>query len=134
MWGEPGRAYVYFTYGMHWLLNAVCEGAGHPAAVLLRALEPLEGLDVIAARRDGRPPTGWASGPARLTQALGIGGAQNRADLTTPEAGLWIEAGDPVPEALVRTGPRIGLGKHVAEPWRSIPWRWWVAGSPYVSR
>jgi len=134
MWGEPGHAYIYFTYGMHWLLNAACEPVGQPAAVLLRALEPLDGLDVIAARRAGRPPTEWAAGPARLTMALGIDGTLNRADLTTRDAGLWIEAGDPVPDAQVRSGPRIGLGKHVAEPWRSIPWRWWVAGSRYVSR
>ncbi len=134
MWGEPGHAYVYFTYGKFWLLNVVCEPVGQPAAVLLRALEPLEGLDAMAARRDGRPPTEWTSGPARLTLALGVDGRLNRADLTTPEAGLWIEAGDPIPEAEVRTGPRVGLGKRVAEPWLSMPWRWWVAGSAHVSR
>ena len=134
MWEAPGHAYVYLTYGVHWLLNVVCEPEGMPAAVLIRALEPLEGRDVIAARRAGRPVLAWTSGPGKLTQALGITGAHNRLDLTAPDATLWIEAGEPVPDAQVRTGPRIGLGKHVREPWLSMPWRWWIADNPHVSR
>ena len=134
MWEAPGHAYVYLTYGIHWLLNVVCEPEGVPAAVLIRALEPLEGQDVIAARRAGRPFLAWTSGPGKLTQALGITGAHNRLDLTAPQSALWIEAGDPVPDAQVCTGPRIGLGKHVREPWFSMPWRWWIADSPHVSR
>ena len=134
MWEEPGHAYVYLAYGVHWLLNAVCEPAGQPAAVLLRAIEPLEGQEVIAVRRAGRPFREWCSGPGRLTQALGITGADNRADLTAPTGGLWIEVGEPVPDAQVCTGPRIGLGRHVTEPWRSLPWRWWVSDHPHVSR
>ncbi len=134
MWGDPGHAYVYFTYGMYWLLNAICEPVDHPAAVLIRAIEPLDGLDFIAAERIGRPPLEWTSGPGRLTRALRITGDLNRADLTTGTAGLWIEAGDPVPDEQVRTGPRVGLGKNVPEPWLSIPWRWWVADNPHVSR
>jgi DNA-3-methyladenine glycosylase len=134
MWGTPGHAYVYFTYGMYWLLNAVCEPVNHPAAVLIRALEPLDGLDFIAAERAGRAPHEWTSGPGRLARALRIDGDLNRADLTTGAAGLWIEAGDPVPDAQVQTGPRVGMGQRVAEPWRSIPWRWWIADNPHVSR
>ena len=134
MWETPGHAYVYFTYGMYWLLNAVCEPVDHPAAVLIRAVEPLEGQDMIAAHRAGRPFKQWTSGPGRLTMALRITGDHNRTDLTTPSGGLWIEAGDPVPEEQVRTGPRIGLGQRVPEPWLSIPWRWWVADNPHVSR
>lgn len=134
MWEAPGHAYVYLTYGMYWLLNVVCEPEDSPAAVLIRALEPLTGLDVIAARRAGLPPKHWTSGPGRLTMALGITGEENRADMTERASGLWIERGATVPDAQVQTGPRIGLGKHVGEPWLSMPWRWWVTGNPHVSR
>lgn len=134
MWEAPGHAYVYLTYGVHWLLNAVCEPAGHPAAVLIRAVEPLDGLDVIGVNRAGRPFKQWTSGPGRLTKALAIDGAQNRVDLTSPESNLWIEMGDPVPDDEVRSGPRIGLGKHVPDPWLSMPWRWWIRGNMHVSR
>ncbi|MBI5960516.1 MAG: DNA-3-methyladenine glycosylase [Chloroflexi bacterium] len=134
MWGTPGHAYVYFTYGMYWLLNAVCEPVDYPAAVLIRAIEPLDGLDLIAAHRDGRSPKEWTSGPGRLTRALAITGDLNRADLTLQTSGLWIETGDPVPDDQVKTGPRIGLGTRVPEPWLSMPWRWWVANNPHVSR
>ncbi len=134
MWEAPGHAYVYLTYGMYWLLNVVCEPVDHPAAVLIRALEPLEGLDVIAANRPGRPQDEWASGPGRLTMALAITGEDNRADMTSATSGLWIEAGERVPDAQVQAGPRIGLGKHVREPWLSMPWRWWVVDNPHVSR
>lgn len=134
MWEAPGHTYVYLTYGIHWLLNVVCEPPEHPAAVLLRALEPLDGLNVIATNRAGRPPKHWTSGPGRLTLALAIDGDDNRADLTTRESGLWIEAGEPVPDDAVQTGPRIGLGRHVPDPWLSMPWRWWIADNPHVSR
>ncbi len=132
MWKSPGIAYVYQTRGIHWLLNAVAEPFDQPAAVLLRALEPLEGLDQMAANRPDRSLLEWTSGPARLTQALGVTGAFNEADLKSTGAGLWIEADQPVPDSVVRTGPRVGLGK-TPEPWLSIPWRWWIHGSPYVS-
>lgn len=134
MWEAPGHAYVYLTYGMYWLLNVVCEPPEHPAAVLIRAIEPVEGLDVIAANRAGRRPKHWTSGPGRLTMALAIDGDANRADMTTPDADLWIEAGAPVPDDDVATGPRIGLGKHVTDPWLNQPWRWWVVDNPHVSR
>lgn len=121
MYGAPGHAYVYFTYGMHWMLNAVTEREGFPAAVLLRAIQPVESLDVISARRQG----GNTFGPAKLTQALGIDGLQNGLDLCTQDAGLWIEAGEPVPELTVISGPRVGLFT-VPEPWKSILWRFQV--------
>jgi DNA-3-methyladenine glycosylase len=121
MYGPPGHAYVYFTYGMHWLLNAVTEGEGFPAAVLLRAIIPVESVDIISSRRQG----GDTLGPAKLTQALGIDGAHNGLDLCAPEAGLWIEAGEPVPDERVITGPRVGLFT-VPEPWKSIAWRFRV--------
>lgn len=118
MFGPPGRAYVYFTYGMHWCLNAVTEAEGFPAAVLIRAIQPVEGVDIIRERRNG----GDTFGPAKLTQALGIDGRLNGADLCNPASGLWIEQGEPVPDEAVQTGPRIGLNR-VPEPWKSIPWR-----------
>jgi DNA-3-methyladenine glycosylase len=115
------------------LFNAVCEPEDTPAAVLIRAIEPLEGLDEMAARRPGRGPFEWTSGPAKLVLALGISGEQNGVGLTTTDAGLWIEPHTTIPEELVRTGPRIGLNT-TPEPWLSLPWRFWVAGSPYVSK
>lgn len=125
MYGPPGRAYVYFTYGMHWLLNCVCAGEGYPAAVLLRAIRPLEGLEQVAARRSGVPKAHWCDGPGKVCQALAVDGALNGADLCSSAAGLWIEAGQPPSDAAVRCGPRVGI-QSVPEPWRSIPWRFRV--------
>jgi DNA-3-methyladenine glycosylase len=122
MYGPPGHAYVYFTYGMHWCLNAVTEREGFPAAVLIRAIRPEEGLDIIRARRHGRD----TNGPAKLTQALGIDGMLNGVDLCTLAAGLWIEAGDEIPPVNVTTGPRVGLN-NVPEPWKGKPWRFRIA-------
>lgn len=132
MWGAAGHAYVYFTYGNHWMLNVVAEAEGHPAAVLIRAIEPLEGEAVMQAHRAGRTRTEWTSGPGKLAQALAITGAENTLDITTTANRLWVEPGEPVSDADVRTGPRIGLGK-TPEPWFSIPWRWWVGGNRCVS-
>ena len=89
MFGPPGHAYVYFTYGVHWMLNAVTEKEGFPAAVLIRAIVPVEGVEVMSSRRRGRDTLG----PAKLTQALGIDGKLNGLDLCDPSSGLWIEAG-----------------------------------------
>ena len=131
MFGPPGYAYVYFTYGMHWLLNAVTEAEGQPAAVLIRALEPLEGLAQIAARRPGRPQREWTSGPARLTKALDIDHRLHGTDLTREP--LWIAPGTPDRVTTLESGPRVGIDR-VPEPWHSIPWRFYEAGSPYVSK
>ena len=129
MYGPPGYAYVYFTYGMHWLLNAVTDAEGVPAAVLLRAVQPMEGQEVMA---ENRPylalQPGWTDGPAKLTQALGIDGAFNTADLCTQGNALWIERGESIPDEVVQQTPRVGLNS-VPEPWRSIPWRFVVDGS-----
>jgi DNA-3-methyladenine glycosylase len=118
MYGLPGHAYVYFTYGMHWLFNAVTGRQGFPAAVLLRAIEPVEGVETIHSRRDGRD----CLGPAKITRALGIDGTANGLDLCSRESGVWIEAGEAIADELVQTGPRVGLYT-VPEPWKSIPWR-----------
>ena len=124
MYGPPGHAYVYFTYGMHWMLNAGSEPEGFPAAVLLRAIQPEEGLAVISARRQGRDTLG----PAKLTQALALDGTFNGADLSDAYSGLWIEAGQPLPDSAVLTGARVGLYT-VPEPWKSRPWRFRVPPS-----
>ncbi len=129
MYGPPGHAYVYFTYGNHWMLNAVTEREGFPAAVLIRAIQPIEGVEVMSARRNGRD----TFGPGKLCQAMGIAGAENGADLTVAGAGLWIEAGVFVPEESVTIGPRVGL-YNVPEPWKSIPWRFLVKGWKVVNR
>jgi DNA-3-methyladenine glycosylase len=133
MYGPPGHAYVYFTYGNWWLPNVVVEPENEPAAILIRAVEPVEGLDEMAARRPDRPPLEWTNGPAKLALAMDINKALNGVDMTTTENGFWIEPDERVPDGLVRTGPRIGMGQ-TPEPWYSMPWRWWVGGNLYVSK
>jgi DNA-3-methyladenine glycosylase len=127
MYGPPGRVYMYFIYGMHWMLNCVTGAEGAPSAVLIRAILPMDGLEQIAANRTGggktpSKPKDWTNGPARLCQALQIDGQFNGADLTNPANRLIIEPGPPVEEAAVLVGPRVGIDS-VPEPWRSMPWR-----------
>jgi DNA-3-methyladenine glycosylase len=122
MYGEPGHAYVYFTYGMHWMLNFVVEAEGFPAAVLIRGIVPIEGLERIAARRQGRLRKQWTDGPGKICMALAINKVQNGADLCSPEAELFVEFGATIPDSGVTIGPRVGLTS-VPEPWKSVPWR-----------
>lgn len=126
MWGPPGHAYVYFTYGMHWVLNLVTQEAGFPAAVLLRGLVPLAGLEEIRQRRAGMPESKLTDGPAKLCRAFHITGEWDGYDLTQSDARLYVAEGIRVPDSLVRTTPRIGLN-NVPEPWKSKPWRFAVA-------
>ena len=121
MFEEPGHAYVYFTYGNHWMLNAVTEREGFPAAVLIRAIQPIEGVEIMSKRRDGRD----TFGPGKLTQAMGITKSENGVDLTEPNSRLWIEAGVKVPNKSVTIGARVGLN-NTPEPWLSKPWRFLV--------
>jgi DNA-3-methyladenine glycosylase len=123
MYGEPGHAYVYFTYGNHWMLNVVTEREGFPAAVLIRAIEPIEGQEITSKRRHGRD----TYGPGKLTQAMGITQSENGLDLTKTVSGLWVEAGIHVPNSRVTKSPRVGLYS-VPEPWKSKPWRFLVKG------
>lgn len=122
MYGPPGHTYVYFTYGMHWMLNFVTEEEGYPAAVLIRAIHPQEGLHIIAERRKPQPPQSWTDGPAKLCQAFGIDGSLNAHDICSSDAQIFVEQGDPVPDSSVTIGPRVGLN-NVPEPWKSVPWR-----------
>jgi len=128
MYGPPGHAYVYFTYGMHWMLNFVTQAEGFPAAVLVRAILPQEGRDVIAVRRNPQPARLWTDGPAKLCQALGINGSHHGLDLCRDGSEIFVEQGMSIREDLVEISPRVGLGS-VPEPWRSVPWRFRVAGS-----
>jgi DNA-3-methyladenine glycosylase len=128
MFGAPGHAYVYFTYGMHHCFNVVCGAPGRPMAVLVRALEPLVGLGPMAERRGTGSVTRLARGPGALAQALGLGRANDGADLT--RGPLWVADLPPARAGRsVARGPRVGI-RLAAER----PWRYWLAGSAFVSR
>lgn len=132
MYGPPGHAYVYQIYGVHHCLNLVTGPEGYPAAVLIRALEPLEGIERMRLLRSGRLDRQLTSGPGRLCQALAIDRRFDKADLCAPDAVLFVEEGQPVPEISVGRGPRVGVrGDRRA---RTVPWRLFVRGSPYLSR
>lgn len=127
LYGPPGRAYVYFVYGMHWCVNAVTRRAGLPSAVLIRALEPLEGVDAMRRRRGVKRDRELTNGPAKLCEALGITGAHNGASLQT--SALRILRGEPVEDGDVAVTRRIGISKAVEEPLR-----WMVRSSACVSK
>ena len=121
MFGPPGHAYVYRSYGVHWCLNFVCETG---SAVLIRALEPTIGAETMAERRGTGEPRLLAAGPGRLTQALGLTGEHDGLPLDRPPFAIYAAG-----EVTIAVGPRIGLTK-AAE----VPWRYGEAGSPYLSR
>lgn len=127
LFGPPGRAYVYLSYGIHSLLNAVAEPEGEAAAALIRAIEPTEGRERMRERRGERPDADLCSGPGKLTEALGIGLDADGADLAVAPFLLLPPAADWAGEVV--TGPRVGITKAVDRPWRFS-----LAGSPYVSR
>ncbi|OGO18747.1 MAG: hypothetical protein A2Z14_09680 [Chloroflexi bacterium RBG_16_48_8] len=122
MWGPPGHAYVYFTYGMHWMLNVVTEREGFPAAVLIRGLWPVEGEDDMHRRRSIHQLRDLTNGPAKLCQAFGLDGNWNGEDLCSSDSRLFVEKRLAIPDQLVTSGPRVGLNT-VPEPWKSMPWR-----------
>jgi DNA-3-methyladenine glycosylase len=127
LFGPPGRAYVYLSYGIHSLLNAVAEPEGEAAAVLFRALEPTDGLDEMRIRRGERPDADLCSGPGKLTEALGITLADNGTDLTADPFRLLPR--EPGWRGEIVASPRVGITKAVDRPWRFS-----LAGSPHVSR
>jgi DNA-3-methyladenine glycosylase len=129
MFGPPGYAYVYMIYGFHFCLNAVTEAEGFPAAVLIRAFEPLGNIGVMRRLRDAGRETDIASGPGKLCKALSIDKTLNRADLVGKI--LWIEdhGFDPRP---IHTSPRVGVD--YAGEYREKPWRFYTGGNPHVSR
>lgn len=133
IFGPPGFAYVYFTYGVHWMFNVVTGQPGQPNGVLIRAIEPVEGEEIMAINRGGkRPRRELTNGPAKLTQALLIDKMLKEANLFKPGGVIWIEDGPTVAENMINVGPRVGLGK-TPEPWYSMPWRYWIEGNEFVS-
>ncbi|MDT8435832.1 MAG: DNA-3-methyladenine glycosylase [Gemmatimonadota bacterium] len=125
LFGPPGTVYLHLNYGVHWCLNVVAAEPGRPEGVLVRALEPVEGIESMRSRRAGRPEL--TSGPGRLVRALGIGTDLQRHRLDRPP--LWIEAGEPVPDAAVVATTRVGIRRAADRPWR-----WYDGRSPWVSR
>jgi DNA-3-methyladenine glycosylase len=130
MFGPPGHAYVYFTYGMHWCANVSCRPEGVSGGVLLRAGEVVSGLESARSRRPAaRKDVDLARGPARLAGALGLTGADNGRDFCAePADGLAMLAGEPVPRSRLRSGPRVGVALGATSPWR-----FWLADEPTVS-
>jgi DNA-3-methyladenine glycosylase len=127
MFGPAGYLYVYFTYGMHYCCNIVTGTDGHGAAVLLRALEPLEGEGVMRRRRGDRGGHGMTNGPAKLCQALGIDRSMNGHDLSTPPLKLYAPTERPVHDVVQTV--RVGISRG-----QDVPWRFYIRGNPYVSK
>ena len=125
MYGPAGRAYIYFIYGMHWLLNFVTEEEGFPGAVLIRSVQAFEGLDQISENRKDQPPRLWTNGPAKVCQALAIDGEFNGTNVCDQDSLIYLESGFDVDPDLIISGSRVGLNA-VPEPWMSIDWRFVV--------
>jgi DNA-3-methyladenine glycosylase len=127
MFGPPGRAYVYRSYGVHWCLNFVCREAGHGAGVLIRAIEPLQGVGLMRQRRGVAGERLLCSGPGRLCQALGVTQAHDGLPLDQPP--FVLRPPDGGENIDIVSGPRIGISKAM-----DVPWRYGLAGSPFLSR
>ena len=125
MYGPPGHAYIYRSYGVHWCLNLVCGPEGVPEAVLVRALEPTRGLESMRARRGVDDDRLLCAGPGRLTEALGISGRHDGLPLDRPPFALL----EPSAAVTVERSPRVGITRAT-----DLPWRYSLAGSPHVSR
>ena len=128
LFGPPGRAYVYFSYGMHWMLNAVCEPAGVGAAVLIRALEPVDGIDHMRERRGLDGMRQLCSGPGKLTQALGIGSEHNDTDLLGGPV-VFSDRPRAWRDVAIEVDVRVGITKAA-----DLPWRFVAAGNRFLSR
>ncbi len=127
MFGPPCRAYIYRSYGLHWCLNFVCRADGHGAGVLIRALEPLSGVDIMRTRRGLDDVRLLCSGPGRVCQALGI--TDEHSGLQIDSSPFQLIPSPPGEQALVVVGPRIGISKA-----KDVPWRFGLSGSRYLSR
>lgn len=127
MFGPAGHLYVYFTYGMHYCCNVVTGPIGHGSAVLIRALEPLEGIDVMEQNRRGRTGLELTNGPAKLCEAYQIDRSWNGHDLNKTPLQLILR--EPVPQNEIMQTTRIGINKA-----KDVPWRFYLKGNPYVSR
>ncbi|TYT23858.1 DNA-3-methyladenine glycosylase [Luteimonas viscosa] len=130
MFGPGGHLYVYLNYGIHWCANAVCGEVGEGHGILLRAIEPVAGVDLMRQARGGpAKERDIGSGPGRLGQAMGITRALDGADLVTGDAGLWIVCDGVLPPANPVVGPRVGISRAV-----DLPWRWSVPANAHVSK
>jgi DNA-3-methyladenine glycosylase len=130
MYREGGNAYVYFVYGMYYQFNVVCNVPDIPHAILVRALEPVEGIELMRERRHRQPDHNLTNGPGKLCIALNIDRALNGADLLGDR--VWIEDYQSVPARRIAKGPRIGID--YAQEWIDKPWRFWIRDNSYVSR
>ena len=130
MYGVGGTAYVFFVYGMYNQFNVVTNTADNPHAVLIRALEPVEGMELMRRRRPGKTDHNLTNGPGKLCIALGINRKLDAADLLGHK--VWLEEGERIPRSRILAGPRIGID--YAEEWVDKPWRFWIKENPYVSR
>jgi DNA-3-methyladenine glycosylase len=130
MYGTGGTAYVYFVYGMYNQFNVVTNEKDIPHAILVRALEPVEGIEVMRRRRKGRSEYELTSGPGRLCIAMGIDRGLDKADLLGDR--VWIEEGTSISPRQIARGPRVGID--YAEKWVTKPWRFWIKENPFVSK
>lgn len=130
MYAIGGTAYVFFVYGMYYQFNVVTHAAETPHAVLIRAVEPCEGLELMRKRRHGQPDRNLTKGPGKLCIAMGIDRRLDGADLLGQQ--VWLEERLPVKRSQILSGPRIGID--YAAEWVSKPWRFWIKDNPFVSR
>jgi DNA-3-methyladenine glycosylase len=130
MYGLGGTAYVFFVYGMYNQFNVVTNVPDAPHAVLIRALEPVEGIELMRRRRHGQPDHNLTNGPGKLCIALGIDRKLDAADLLGSK--VWLEEAGKISRARIASGPRIGID--YAEEWIDKPWRFWIKDNPFVSR
>jgi DNA-3-methyladenine glycosylase len=130
MYGIGGTAYVFFVYGMYNQFNVVTNVADAPHAVLIRAVEPVEGIDLMRKRRRGQPDHNLTNGPGKLCIAMGINRKLDAANLLGNK--VWIEDAEKIPRSQIAAGPRVGID--YAEEWKDKPWRFWIKGNPFVSR
>jgi DNA-3-methyladenine glycosylase len=130
MYGIGGTAYVFFVYGMYNQFNVVTNAEGLPHAILVRALEPVEGIEIMRRRRHGQPDHNLTNGPGKLCIAMGIDRKLDAADLLGNQ--VWVEEGEKIPRSQIISGPRIGID--YAKEWVDKPWRFWVKNNPFVSR
>lgn len=130
MYGVGGTAYVFFVYGMYNQFNVVTNNRDAPHAVLIRAIEPVEGIELMRKRRPGKTDHNLTNGPGKLCIAFGIDRKLDAVDLLSNR--VWLEEGERIPRSRIMAGPRIGID--YAEEWVDKPWRFWVKGNPYVSR
>ena len=130
MYGIGGTAYVFFVYGMYYQFNVVTNVTDTPHAVLIRAVEPVEGIELMRKRRHGQPDHNLTNGPGKLCIALGIDRGLDGADLLGTR--VWLEGAKKIPRSQIMSGPRVGID--YAEEWKDKPWRFWIKGNAHVSR